>query len=549
MRFATRVLLMQLGAAFLIVLVCLAAFAAFAVGQLRAEAESTALGIARSVASDPDVRAQAAAYAGRAGLDAAALEAGDLQRQAAEVADRTGALFVVIANDRGLRLAHPDPAELGRELSTAYAPVLRGSETIDWAHGTLGDSARAKVPVTDPASGEVIGLVSVGFAPSRVYGDVPAVLGVVAGVALVAVAAAVGVALLIRRRLEALTRGVQPDELEALLQSRAAVLDGVHDGVLAIGPDRVVRACNPSAVRVFGGIDPTGSDVGAAGLPRRLVRAVERVLAGEARVEEQLVLEDRVAYVDVRRARNGADDLGAVAVLRDRTDVLALAERLEAVRAATSALRVQRHEFANRMHAAAGMLAAGRVDEAERMIAEFAERGAIPDEGALEVDEPFLASFLAAKAAEASERGVELRIADDTLLVGVVAQPEDVAAVLGNLVDNAISAAVAGAEPRWVSVSLLDDGDTLALTVTDSGRGVDDPNHVFENARRQEDAAPADAVHGRGIGLPLARRFARRRGGALWLVEARGEGHGAVFAARLPGAMSPRSAPEEAIAP
>lgn len=548
MRFATRVLLMQLGAALLIVLVCLAAFTAFAVGQLRAEAESTALGIARSVASDPDVRAQAAAYAGRAGLDAAALEAGELQRQAAEVAERTGALFVVIANDRGLRLAHPDPAELGRELSTPYAPVLRGRETIDWDHGTLGDSARAKVPVTD-ASGAVIGLVSVGFALARVYGDVPAVLGVIAGVALVAAGAAVGVALLIRRRLEALTRGVQPDELEALLQSRAAVLDGVHDGVLAIGPDRLVRACNPSAVRVFGGIDPTGRDVGAAGLPRRLVRAVERVLAGEARVEEQLVLEDRVAYVDVRRARNGADDLGAVAVLRDRTDVLALAERLEAVRAATSALRVQRHEFANRMHAAAGMLAAGRVDEAERMIAEFAERGAIPDEGALEVDEPFLASFLAAKAAEASERGVELRIADDTLLVGIVAQPEDVAAVLGNLVDNAIAAAVAGAEPRWVAVSLLDDGDTLALTVTDSGRGVDDPDHVFENARRQEDAAPADAVHGRGIGLPLARRFARRRGGALWLVEARGQGHGAVFAARLPGAMSPRPAPEEAIAP
>lgn len=544
MRFATRVLLMQLGAALVIVLVCLAAFTAFAVGQLRTEAESTALGIARSVASDEDVRAAVADAAGSTDLDPDALATAALQEQALDVAERTGALFVVIANDAGLRLAHPDPSELGRELSTEYGPVLRGQETIDWAQGTLGDSARAKVPITDIATGRVIGLVSVGFAPARVYDDLPAVLLVVGGVALIAAAVAVAVALLIRRRLETLTRGVQPDELDALLQSRAAVLDGVHDGVLAVGPDGVVRACNPSAARVLGS-DPTGCEVAAADLPRRLVRAVQRVLAGEGRVEGELVLEEHVAYFDVRRARNGPDDLGAVAVLRDRTDVVALAGRLEAVRSATSALRVQRHEFANRMHAAAGMLAAGRVAEAERMIAEFAERGAIPDETTLEIDEPFLASFLAAKAAEAAERGVELRIADDTLLVGAVTEPEDVAAVLGNLVDNAVDAAVAGAEPRWVEVSLLDDGDTLALAITDSGPGVDDPENVFENARRREDLVPADAVHGRGIGLPLARRFARRRGGGLWLVEARGEGHGAVFAARLPGAMAPREDSEE----
>ncbi|WP_261165044.1 ATP-binding protein [Microbacterium sp. Marseille-Q6965] len=541
MRFATRVLLMQLGAAVAIVVVCLAAFVAFAVGQLRAEAESTALGIARSVASDDEVTAAVLRYAHGAPLDAGELASGPLQRQAAEIAARTGALFVVIANDAGMRLAHPEPGELGRELSTDYAAVLRGEETVQWQQGTLGESARAKVPIVDETSGAVVGLVSVGFARSRVYDDVPSVLLVVGGVAAVAAATAVAVALLIRRRLETMTRGVQPDELDALLQSRAAVLDGVHDGVVAVSPDGIVRACNPAAVRTFGGSDRTGRPVADAELPRRLVRAIERVLAGEDRVEGELVRADRVAYFDVRRATNDGDDLGAVAVLRDRTDVLALVGRLEAVRSATNALRVQRHEFANRMHVAAGMLAAGRGVEAERMIAEFAHRGAIPEESELGLTEPFLASFLTAKATEARERGVELRLSDDTLLLGVVAEAEDVAAVLGNLVDNAVAAAVAGEEPRWVSVSLLDDADTLAITVTDSGRGVDDPERVFENARRREDDAPADAIHGRGIGLPLARRFARRRGGAVWLVEPRGEGHGAVFAARLPGAMAARS--------
>jgi two-component system CitB family sensor kinase len=41
----------------------------------------------------------------------------------------------------------------------------------------------------------------------------------------------------------------------------------------------------------------------------------------------------------------------------------------------------------------------------------------------------------------------------------------------------------------------------------------------------------------RGLGLALARQAARRLGGDVRLTTATGEGHGAVFEARLPGAL------------
>ncbi|MEB0015203.1 hypothetical protein QN416_26765, partial [Glaciimonas sp. Cout2] len=62
----------------------------------------------------------------------------------------------------------------------------------------------------------------------------------------------------IRRRLERLTLGLQPEELAALVQNQAAVLDGVGDGVLASGPDGVVTVANATAARLLGISDLVG---------------------------------------------------------------------------------------------------------------------------------------------------------------------------------------------------------------------------------------------------------------------------------------------------
>ena len=59
-RFATRTLLLHLGTVALVVALCTGVYLALAVQQLRAEAESTALGIARTLAEDPQVRAEVA---------------------------------------------------------------------------------------------------------------------------------------------------------------------------------------------------------------------------------------------------------------------------------------------------------------------------------------------------------------------------------------------------------------------------------------------------------------------------------------------------------
>ncbi|MGC5221369.1 ATP-binding protein [Micromonospora sp. DT81.3] len=537
MRFGTQVLVLQLACVTAVVAVCTAVFVWLGVQQLRSEAESSALSIARTVAVDGDVRAEVARISAEPGTPAAVeLRGGALESLAADVQERTGALFVVITDDQGIRLAHPDPDRLGEVVSTSFEDALAGRETVGWDSGTLGESARAKVPVREPGGTEPVGEVSVGFARASVFGELPVLIVGIVIAALAAVAVGVLASLVLRRRLERLTLGVQPEELAGMVQNQAAVLDGVGDGVLASDPEGTVTVANSTAVALLGAGDLVGRKVRDLDLPA----AVRDAILSPASGAEPLPLGERVVFIDTHPVSRGQRDLGLIAIIRDRTDIVGLTERLETVAAMTNALRVQRHEFANRLHVTAGLIDAGRVADARTYLDGIRE---VADDGAPtlhDLGEPFLESFLEAKAVHAAERGVWLRVGDDSLVLGVVDLPEDVATVLGNLIDNAVAAAVRGREPRWVEVELLDEADTLVATVTDSGPGM--PDGGIPSPTRRQPADP-DAVHGHGIGLPLAHEIATRLGGVVWLADAGGhDGHGAVFCARMPGVMRAASA-------
>jgi two-component system CitB family sensor kinase len=546
MRFATRLLLMQLATVTAVVAVCALVFGWLGVRQLREESEAAALNIARTVAEDPDVKSLVAEFSADPGTpDAAQLRTGALQQIAAAVADRTDALFVVITDDHGIRLAHPTADLLGQVVSTPFAEVLEGNEVVDWEVGTLGESARAKVPVYAEGGGDPVGEVSVGFERASVFDDLPALVATIAIAAIGGLALAAVATLVLRRRFERLTLGLQPEELVTLVQNQAAVLEGVGDGVVALDPDGVVRVCNEAAERMLGIDAPVGRRFDELVLPDTVRDAVR-----DGASDIEAVVGDRVLYLDTRPVQRDARALGQIVVVRDRTDVEALAGRLETVRAMTEALRVQRHEFANRLHVASGLIDAKRVDEARAFLGDLTERGAVDFgvAGLERVPDAFLTSLLGATAAAARERGVTVRVSEDTLLLSEVAEAEDVAAVLGNLVGNAVTAAVGGAGPGWVEIALLGDGDELVMTVADSGSGIRPPGtDPFARATsRRAEASRSDTVHGHGFGLPLSRDLARRRGGDVWLIDPGGHGSGAVFGARLPGALRPADGtPEE----
>lgn len=546
MRFSTQTLLLQLGVVLLVVLLSGTVHAWLVYERIGTEAENQALTLARTVAADPDIRSGVQAISKEEGTPPPdVLAGGTLQAAAEAVRKRTGALFVVITDETGLRLAHPETARLGERVSTDPSVALGGQEITTRNTGTLGPSAGAKVPVYAPESlGGIVGEVSVGYSVESLSNSLTRDIIPIALTAGGSLLAGVLASFLLRRRLQRLTLGLEPEEISTLVHDQVAVLQGVDDGVIGIAADGRISVFNAAAARLLDIPDATGQDWASASVPEQL-KKLTRPAARDAEAVE-IVAGGRVLVASARKAWHRQEDLGWVVMLRDRTELQQLTRQLDAVGTMSTALRAQRHEFANQLHTIAGFMSIGQHDAAKEYLARISATGPLkfPVEQAELLQDTYLQAFVGAKGVEASERGVALRIGPETLVRGHVTDPQDVTTVLGNLIDNAVSAAVAGSSAdRWVEIELLDDitgnGGTLHILVGDSGDGLGslEPEEVFAEGFTTSEQ-PVRSGAGQGLGLALVRQLARRRGGDVRVLERGSQGGpGAVFMATIPGVM------------
>ncbi|MEV6070827.1 sensor histidine kinase [Nocardia sp. NPDC052001] len=573
-RLRTQIVLLQVAVVGLTLGLAFGVFAYVSGQRLSGEYGERALAIARTVASDQVVRTEVARYSNSALPTGPQLEDELADGELAHIADdarlRTGALFVVITDDAGLRLAHPDRTRLGEMVSTDPSKALAGGEVVIREHGTLGESVRAKVPVLERGTGRVVGEVSVGISTTAVREQLLRDLrraGLLIGGALLA---GIAGSVLLARRWHGLTLGLEPSELAELVREQDAVLHGIGEGVVAADAAWRVTVINDEARRLLGITAAPGADIDAIGLTPRVLQAF-RSADGQPM---QAAVGERIVVVTARAVTRDGRPLGAVLSVRDRTDVESLTRQLDAVRSMSTVLRAQRHEFANRLHLLSGLLHTGRSGEAANYLDELLGSGplgaALP--GIDAVADPYLQAFLSAKAAHAREKGVHLRLGPNTWVTANLAAPVDVTTVLGNLLDNAIeaareradgesgtemdlSAAVVADEPPTVEVELMQEGETLHIAVADNGGGV--PAELVESvfAEGVSTRTGAEVPGGRGVGLALSRQVARARGGEVRLAHPGGVAastgesgagesteserplRGAEFIARLPGVL------------
>ncbi|BCW66554.1 histidine kinase [Arthrobacter sp. NicSoilB4] len=486
------------------------------------------------------------------------------------MADADADFITIMAPDR-TRWTHPREEELGKPYIGSIDAALNGQVFTEITSGTLGPSVRTIAPVKD-ADGTVRALVAAGVTVSTVDVAVSGRLPALAAIGLALLAGGSAASWLLGRYLRQVTRGWGPEQLAQLFAYYESVLHSVREGVILIDPKGKVVMYNDQAAELLGLAPRTSDGAGASGSSARaeggaadggrreapslaelpLAPSLRELFeSGRTALDEIHLTGSRILVINQGPAvgpgsgsgRSSAPAYGTVATIRDRTEIESLGSELETMRTLSDALRAQTHEHANRLHTIVSLMELGRGAEALDFATQDLELSQrLTDDLVSSIEEPVLGALIMGKAAEAHERGVELTLNTGgnghgpAPVTGLAVQ--DLVAILGNLLDNAIDAAAEAPAPRLVELTVEASGDALEITVEDSGPGID-PQAV-DDIFRHGFSTKSPGPFGRGLGLALVRQAVQRLGGSMTITSPAG----ALFRVTLPTA-SPTGQPTD----
>ncbi|WP_327109863.1 ATP-binding protein [Nocardia sp. NBC_01730] len=432
-----------------------------------------------------------------------------LQPVTEEVRRETGMDFIVVMAPDRTRYTHTNPANIGLPFSGNIDRALAGETFTETFTGTLGPSIRAVTPIYD--DGRVVGLVSAGVTRAKIGDQVATQVPVILGVASAGLAVSGAGSFLLSRRLRRQTHGLAPDELRVMYEHHDAVLHSIHEGLVVFGPSgEHAEVVNDEARRL---LDLPAGKIRRSHLPLSL----QGMSWGVVR-DEMHVTSDRILLVNQDIVTWEGRSIGTVMTIRDHTELRAVMGELDTVRSFAQSLQAQAHESANRLHTVVTMVELGRHREAvEFATSELELSQALIDRLLAAVGAPALAALLLGKVNQATERGIELTITEDTALDSVdPLSPHETVTLVGNLIDNAIDAA-AGSASGWVEVTMrYQDADAahrnsvLFVRVADSGPGMS----AEKFARASQRGYSTKADH-HGLGLALVHRLVARYGGTI----------------------------------
>ena len=317
-------------------------------------------------------------------------------------------------------------------------------------------------------------------------------------------------------------------EAWVLLDASGAVLAarGVEGlGILrdgALDDEDLVR----QVARTRDGAGPESTDVpiGGAevGAPPRTVRATTARMDGGLLL---LLLEDISAAVRVDSMRREfiatvAEELGEPV-----DDMLESAKRMERAVRKGKAL----DELTARVEAGARRLSA--------LVTDITDLSRLQSVDSMDAAREVPVGDLVATAVDAVQvaaRDRGITIDADVPLIPIVANAEQVATALRNLLANAITYSDPNSHVR-ISASMLrsPQGEQVAISVADEGVGIP-PEHlerIFERFHRV-DPERSRSTGGTGLGLAIVRQICEAHGGDVTVTST--PGHGSVFTMRLP---------------
>lgn len=442
----------------------------------------------------------------------------------------TGVAYIVVLDMQRIRYSHPVQERIGKVFTDKdVSAALANHEYISRAEGVLGPSIRAFVPIKIDEGNRQVGVVVVGVLT-------PTVAEVLRSVNLqiysfLAVGLLIGLmgSLFLARNIKRAMFSMEPDEIARLLQERTAIFQAMDEGVIAIDTNCRITIINNKAKNLLGfHSDAVGKLISElipnASLPR-VINTGEPEHNREAVINNTIIISNRVPV------KVNEEIVGAVATFRDKTEVHSLAEELTGVKAFVEALRVQNHEYMNKLHTIAGLIQLKHYEQAIDYIFDITEeQHKITSLISKRIKDFRLAGMLLGKYARAKELKIKLIINKKSYLDKL---PENISSnslviIVGNLLENAFdSVRSEESKRRKVYFEINEVSDYITIIVKDWGNGIEPgkEEEIFQHGYSTKGK-------GRGIGLYLVKRNVSNLKGDIRIVHPKQRGM--KFIVRLP---------------
>lgn len=288
--------------------------------------------------------------------------------------------------------------------------------------------------------------------------------------------------------------------LSEMFKLREEILTALEEGIVAIDNNKKVIFINKAAISMLHINDPapTGKnlkDIYPASKLGDLLKTGKKEFNVQMKsLKNDYVISDRMPIYD-----NGKI-IGAVAIFRNRTEVVRLAEDLTGVRHLVDSMRANNHDFINKLHVILGLIEMKHYNEAVDYIMSVS----MIQEGIISaiikhIESPAVAALLIGKVARASELGIHFSIDPSSILKRdyMLIPPDVLITILGNLIENAMDYLNSPSlETKKVLVFIQTTPDKNIITVNDNGGGIKKENlrKIFKKGYTTKDNS-----HGTGL--------------------------------------------------
>ncbi|MDX8044386.1 sensor histidine kinase [Gracilibacillus sp. S3-1-1] len=438
-----------------------------------------------------------------------------IQPIAEAIRKETGAEFIVIGNKEGIRFSHPHEERVGEIMvgDDNERALQQGESYYSEATGTLGPSIRGKTPVFS-TNGTIIGVVSVGFLLDDVDMTIGSYVNEIWYFILLCIVIGVIGATLISLHVKKSIFGLEPDEIGQLYQEREAILQSIHEAIIAVNCDGYVTMINQEAKKV---VKLNGLDIGYHIDDFSLhIPLIEVLKTGKSQFNEEFRIGQDSFIVNSVPVYHKNRLIGAVSTFRSRTEIEQLAEELSKVQQYAEALRVQTHEFSNKLNTISGLLQLDQTNEAIDYINKESKKQQESIHFFIHrISDSYVSAVLLGKMNRAHELGIQMTIQENSELRLQLTeeQREGFITIVGNMLENAFDALQDSDNNKQVSIFFTDIGEEILFEIDDSGPGIAkvDEQQIFTKGYTTK------AGTHQGIGLVLVRQTIEQLDGSLSL--------------------------------